>query len=266
MGGRAFLVGLTLALVACKRQEVDVVPRRYPPPLPNGGAVYFVGNSFFAWEGRELPEWVAALGAADGVSFRVGGDLVPGDRPLGAFFHDPSVQAALASRKFQVWVLQAHEFEPVDHPEEFRRAVEEFDRAIRAAGGRTVLFQTWEFRWRKFLPELVAGIERVAQPLSLPVIPAGQVYRDLGDAPPPGMGPFFLTADPEHPEGDLHENALGTAVNTYVTYATLTGRDPAGRRFVTHNATVAAELLPLFSGRAWARAEERLVLAGRRPQ
>lgn len=233
-------------------------PRRHSPPLPKGGSIFFVGNSFFAWDGHNLPEWVRALGAADGVRLEVGGDIVPGDRQLGEFLSDAEVREALASRRYQVWVLQAHELEPVDHPADFERAVRDFDRAIRGAGGRTVLFMTWEFPWRRFLPELTRAYESIGQALALPIIPAGEIYGDLERDPPPGRTPFFLIADREHPEGDLHENELGTAVNTFATYGILTGRDPRGLNFITQGATISPELLRLLSERAWARVAARL--------
>lgn len=220
--------------------------------------MFFVGNSFFAWGGRNLPDWVRALGAADGVPLEVGGDIVPGDRRLGEFLTDRAVVEALASRRYQVWVLQAHELEPVDHAAAFEQAVRDFDRAIRAAGGRTVLFMTWEFPWRRFLPELARAYESIGQSLGLPIIPAGEIYGDLERDPPPGRPAFFLTADPEHPNGDLHENELGTAVNTFATYGILTGRDPRGLNFRTQGATITPELLRLLSERAWARITERL--------
>lgn len=227
--------------------------------------MFFVGNSFFAWDGHNLPEWVKALGAADGIKLEVGGDIVPGDRQLGEFLSDPAVVTALGSRRYQVWVLQAHELEPVDHPAEFTQAIQDFDRAIRAAGGKTVLFMTWEFPWRRFLPELARAYESVGRPLALPIIPAGEIYGDLERTPPAGRGPFFLIADREHPEGDLHENELGTAVNTFATYGILTGRDPRGLSFTTQGATITPELLRLLSERAWARVMERLPLPAEAP-
>lgn len=260
MPHRWLFLGLGLVLGgACRCQEQVVLPPiRHAPPLPHGGSVFFVGNSFFAWDGHNLPEWVKALGAADGVALEVGSDIVPGDRRLGEFLSDPTVVAALASRRYQVWVLQAHELEPVDHPAEFERAIRDFDRAIRAAGGRTVLFMTWEFPWRRFLPELIRAYESIGQSLALPIIPAGEIYGDLEQTPPPGLPPFFLIADRDHPEGELHENELGTAVNTFATYGILTGRDPRGLNFTTQGATITPALMGLLSERAWARVTERL--------
>jgi hypothetical protein len=253
------LLCLLALLLGCRNErEPKLSPALYDPPLPNGGSIFFVGNSFFGWEGRNLPEWVRALGQAQGVPFTVGGDIVPGDLPLSDFLRHPAIQRALASRGYKVWVLQGHELEPVDHPQEFKQAVRDFNRAITAAGGKAVLFMTWEFRWRRFLPEVADAYESIGQELGIPVIPAGLVYWDCGRSPPGNRGPFFLTASPEHPDGDLHENALGSAVDTYVTYSILTGRNPLGQAFTAPGNTISLDLLKYLSDHAWDRAALRL--------
>lgn len=236
----------------------DIQPVLFPPPLPNGGTVFFVGNSFLGWDGRNLPQWVAALGKARGPTFAVGSDIVPGDLPLAAFLHHPTVEAALASRKYEVWVIQGHELEPVDHPLAFKQAVRDFDRAIRASGGHTMLFMTWEFRWRKFLPELAYAYESIGQELGIPIIPAGLVYRDCELSPPGNFSPFFLTASPKVPDGDLHENKYGAAANTYATYAMLTGRNPLGQVFFAPGNDIDTKMLRYLSDHAWARVAPRL--------
>ena len=166
--------------------------------VANGGSVFFVGNSFFQWEDHNLPEWVAALGKARGLPFEVGGDIIPGDLILTDFLQHPVIKKALAERKYQIWVIQGHELEPIDHPREFRQAIRDFNKAIVAAGGSTVLFMTWEFRWRKILPEVADAYESIGQELHIPIIPAGLVYRDCDRAPPEGKKPFFLVK--RHPE------------------------------------------------------------------
>jgi len=117
---------------------------------------------------------------------------------------------------------------------------------------------TWDFRWRPFIAELAASYDEIGRELGIPVIPAGLVYRDCNLAPPHGETPFWLTASPEHPEGDLHENEKGTAVNTYATFAMLTGRNPLGRNFAAPGQTNDATLLRYFSDMAWAEVSPRL--------
>ena len=220
--------------------------------------MFFVGNSFFQWEDHNLPEWVAALGKARGLPFEVGGDIIPGDLILTDFLQHPVIKKALAERKYQVWVIQGHELEPIEHPREFRQAIRDFNKAIVAAGGRTVLFMTWEFRWRKILPEVADAYESIGQELHIPIIPAGLVYRDCDREPPEGKKPFFLTASPEHPDGDLHENDLGAAVNAYATFSVLTGQNPLGQAFSAPGNTIKPDLLRYLSDHAWVRVAPRL--------
>lgn len=257
------LLAMIAGLLACQRSDVGAGPPvTQPPPLPEGGAVFFVGNSLFGWQGRALPQWVAALGAgaSPSVRFEVGADIVFGDAPLAEFLHHPATQQALASRRYDVFVLQGHELEPVDHPERFHAAVREFDDAVRAAGGRTVLFMTWDFPWRPFIGELSASIDAIGRERGIPVIPAGLVYEDLRRDPPAGRVPYWLTADAEHPDGDLHPNEHGAAVNAYATFAALTGRDPQGAPIDAPGAPTDPALLRLASDRAWARVAPRLRL------
>jgi len=232
-----------------------------PEPLvEDGDAVFFVGNSFMAWQNRSLPEWIQALGRAlsPPIRIEVGSDIVLGNTPLAEFLHHPATQAALASRKYRVFVLQGEEFEPVDHRSEFHQAVRDFNRAILAAGGRTVLFMTWEFTWRRFLDDLAASYDEIGKELDIPVIPIGLAYDDCGRTPPPGQPHDWLTVDPEHPQGDLHENQMGHALNTYATFQLLTGRNPHGQNFVAAGNDNSDALMRFFSDTAWARVEPRL--------
>src|SRR6476660_4959366 len=97
----------------------------HPPLIHDGDAVFFVGNSFFGWEDRPLPEWVAAIGRtmSPPVRIEVGADIVFGNTPLAGFLSHPVTQDALASRKYKVFVLQGEELEPVDHKAAFHQAV-----------------------------------------------------------------------------------------------------------------------------------------------
>jgi hypothetical protein len=232
----------------------------FPALIQDGDAIFFVGNSFFGWQDRKLAEWVAALGRAvtPPIHIEVGSDIVFGNTPLAGFLDHPATRAALASRKYKVFVLQGEEFEPVDHKAAFHQAVRDFQRAICAAGGRTVLFMTWDFRWRPFIAELAASYDEIGRELGIPVIPAGLVYRDCGRSPPHGETPFWLTADTEHPDGNLHENERGTAVNAYATFAMLTGRNPHGRNFTAPGNTNDDALMRYFSDMAWAEVRPRL--------
>jgi hypothetical protein len=230
-------------------------------PIRSGDAVFFVGNSFFGWQGRSLPDWVAALGQAmtPRIEITTGSDIVIGNHPLGGFLGHPATRQALASRKYQVYVLQGEEMEAVDHKAAFQRAVRDFNRAVVAAGGRTVLFMTWEFPWRRFIDQVAASYDEIGRELGIPVIPVGLVYQDCGCRPfAPGLSPHWLTADAAHRQGDLHPNEQGAAVNAYATFEMLTGINPAGRNFVAPGNSNDDAMMKYLSAMAWARVSPRL--------
>lgn len=252
-----------LAAIGCRSPDPGPPPA-YPPQVGDGDAVFFVGNSFFDWQGRPLPQWVESLGHAvtPPIDLEVSGDIVPGELPLSDFLEHEATRDALASGRYDVVVLQGFEFEPVDDKADFHAAVREFHRRITAAGGRTVLFMTWDFHFRPFIDELAASYDEIGRELGIPVIPAGLVHADCGKSPPNGEGRHFLTADPAHPDGDLHQNEKGTAVNAYTTFAVLTGRDPKGTNFTAPGNTNDDESMRWFSKMAWARVEPRIARPG----
>jgi hypothetical protein len=228
--------------------------------VKDGDAVFFVGNSFFGWRDRPLPEWVAALGraASPPIRIEVGADIVFGNTPLAGFLDHRAVREALASHEYKVFVLQGEELEPVDHKAAFQQAVRDFNRAIVASGGRTVLFMTWDFHWRPFIDDLAASYDEIGRELGIFVIPAGLIYRDCGRAPPAKEGRYWLTADAENPLGSLHQNEKGTAVNAYATFAMLTGKNPLGQRFQAPGNTNDDVLMRYLSEMAWAEVAPRL--------
>ena len=116
------------------------------PLVADGDGIFFVGNSFFDWDGRSLAAWVTALGRAltPPIRLEAGADILWGNTPLGDFLQHPKVQDALVSRKYKVFVLQGEEYEPVNNKPAFHAAVREFNKAIEFHGARAVLFMTWE--------------------------------------------------------------------------------------------------------------------------
>jgi hypothetical protein len=234
--------------------------RRSQALVHDGDAVFFVGNSFFEFEDRRLPDWVSALGAtlSPPIHLKVGSDIVHGDTPLAEFLAHPATQEALASRKYRVFVLQGQEIEPVDHKREFQQAVRAFHRAIQAAGAQTVLFMTWDLPYRHFLKELADSYDELGRELDVPVIPVGLIYQDCAQTHPFRHGSYWLTARPSEPEGGLHENVIGSAVNTYATFAMLTGVNPRGTNFVAPGNSNSDALMRSLSDMAWAWVAPRL--------
>ncbi|HEY4188601.1 MAG TPA: hypothetical protein VGP07_26260 [Polyangia bacterium] len=241
------------------RQAEAAEPSRAPPLIKDGDAVFFIGNSFFGWHDRPLPDWVAALGEAvtPPVHIRTGADIVFGTARLASFMKHPATQAALASHAYNVFVLQGEDTEAVDDKAEFHQAVRDFNRAIEAAGARTVLFMTWEFPWRRFIDELSVSYDEIGEELGIPVIPAGLLFKDCEHARQ-GELSYWLTSDTQHPHGELHQNEMGSAVNAYATFETLTGINPHGVNFVAPGNSNSDSLMKHFSDVAWTRVSRRL--------
>jgi hypothetical protein len=259
-----WLVAAGYVVTACGAASTErafsPTPASFPALVADGDAVFFVGNSFFGGGGRPLPEWVAALGEATSppVHLVTGSDIVFGNLPLAAFLEHEATRDALGSHKYRVFVLQGEEFEPVDRKTAFHQAVRDFNKAVVAAGGRTVLFMTWEFHFRPFIDALAASYDEIGAELGIPVIPVGLIYKDCDRRPYRNAAPYWLTASAEKPAGDLHQNEKGTAVNTYATFATLTGLDPKGAAFEAPGNTNSNDAMKYFSAMAWARVAPRL--------
>lgn len=234
--------------------------RRSRALLREGDGVFFVGNSFFDFQDCRLPDWITALGANLSPPFhlKAGGDMVPGDTPLAEFLAHPATQEALASGRYRVFVLQGQDGEPVDHKRDFQQAVRAFHRAIEAAGAKTVLFMTWDLPDCHFLKELADSYDEIGRELDIPVIPVGLIYQDCAQTHPLKHGRYWLTARPTEPEGGIHENAMGSAVNTYATFAMLTGVNPRGTNFVAPGNTNSDALMRSLSDMAWAWVLPRL--------
>jgi hypothetical protein len=181
---------------------------------------------------------------------------VPGENPLSWFFDQPASKDAIASKKYQLFILQGEETEPVDDKVGFHNAVRDYHQAITKNGGGVMLFMTWDFVWNKQNPEffkkLVAAYEEIGAELDIPVIPMGLIYDDANKAPFAGEQPYFLNGQ------DLHQTEKGSAANAYATFAMLTGINPAGVKFEAPGQTNSTELLKYLSDKAWGRVSTRL--------
>jgi hypothetical protein len=226
--------------------------------IQSGDSVFFVGNSFFDWQGRVLPDWVAALGqsANPTITIKTGSHIVPGVKPLAWFYDQQASKDAIASKQYTLFVLQGEDTEPVDDKEGFQNAVRDYYHAITKRGGRVMLFMTWDFVWNKdnpdFFRKLSAAYEEIGAELDIPVIPVGLIWEDCNKAPFPGEQPYFLNGQ------DLHETEKGSAANAYATFAMLTGVNPMGVEFKANGNTSSPELLKYLSDKAWFRVASRL--------
>ena len=104
--------------------------------------ILFLGNSFTFF--NDLPEMVGVmLGAETGRSLRGGASLHQHIDPADELC--AVTRRLLTEERWDYVVLQDHSRGPINHPAEFRRAVDTLVPMIRAAGGKPVLYETWAY-------------------------------------------------------------------------------------------------------------------------
>lgn len=103
----------------------------------------FIGNSFTAR--NNLPDTLASMAASSGhqLTHRL---LSIGGASLRTHWNKGEALRAIGSRAFTHVVLQEQSTLPIKNPARFHENVLLFDPVIRAAGAKTVLYQTWARR------------------------------------------------------------------------------------------------------------------------
>lgn len=117
-----------------------------------------------------------------------------------------------------------------------------FDREIRDAGGRTVLFMAWPYERLNWvsLAEIARAHRQLGRELGAPVAPVGLAFeRALARRPALAM----LGPDKEH------ESIHGTCLAANVIYATLFGESPVGLEY--YPTGVSAEEAAFLQRIAW---------------
>jgi hypothetical protein len=247
------------SIAAKTPSRAAIVTAAKVPKLQSGASVFFVGNSFFGHGPAQLDTLVASLGrtVSPAITIHTGAHLVPGNHPLSWFLQQAQSRAAIDSGRYDVFVLQGEEREPVDHVDDFKQAVRDYHKAVTAHGGRVMLFMTWDFIWEKdstFFAQLSRAYDELGAELGIPVIPAGLIYADANAHRYGTMQPYWLN-DVDH----LHQNQYGTLVNAYATFAMLTGVNPSGSAIPDYEPQgVTPDLYRYLSDASWARVQPRL--------
>jgi hypothetical protein len=227
--------------------------------IESGDSVFFVGNSFFGGDDNRLADLVTSLGKAmqPPIEIRTGQHVVYGNQPLSWFFDQPESQNAIQQGSYKIFVLQGEEREPVDHESDFKQAVRDYHRAVTDAGGKIMLFMTWDFYWERdssFFANLSSAYEELGRELNVPVIPVGLIYDDTNKQPFGDEKPYWLTGQ------ELHQNDKGTVANVYATFEMLTGLNPMGTVFDIpyDDPPVPEPIYRYLSDKTWARVAPRL--------
>ena len=185
-------------------------------PAAPGTRVLFIGNSLTYT--NDLPEMVRVLAESAGTPL-VTGMIAVGGRSLEDHWNDGDVRAAVASRRWDVVVLQQGPSAWPSSRENLREYTGRWATAIRAAGAEPVVYMPWPESWRMSAFDSVSlSYRQAAEVASALLVPGGDAWqaawrRDASLA--------LYGADGFHP------SRLGTYVVAVATWARLTGRSPA---------------------------------------
>jgi arylsulfatase A-like enzyme len=199
-----------------------VQPATNKPPL----RMLFIGNSYtFA---NDLPGMLTKLSAAGRQRRIISVVEAPGGCTFERHLADGRATARIDAGRWDYVVLQEQSQLPVVDPSRTIECGGRLDRAVRAAGGRTLFFQTWA---RAAQPEMqdgltatYAALARNAAPAAdgSPgglVVPVGNAWRAALSLVPP---PVLHVADGSHP------TPAGTYLAACVFYGVIHGASPVG--------------------------------------
>ena len=179
--------------------------------------VLFVGNSFTAR--NDLPGLIAKLAAARGKSLehRL---ISAGGASLRTHWNAGEAQKAIEKGRYDRVVLQEQSTLPVKNAKRMHENVRLFDKAINAAGAKTVLYMTWA---RLNAPESQQAITDaytgVGRELGVTVVPVGLAWqRFLGEHDQPAL----------HDLDQSHPTLAGSYLAACVFLAVLFKDNPVG--------------------------------------
>jgi hypothetical protein len=179
--------------------------------------VLFVGNSFTAR--NDLPGLIAQLAAARGKGLHH--DLISaGGASLRTHWNAGTALQAIRTGQDDAVVLQEQSTLPVRNAARMHENVRLFDGAIKAAGAKTVLYQTWA---RRNAPEdqqaITNAYAAVGRELGATVVPVGRVWqRFLGEHDRPAL----------HDRDQSHPTPAGSYLAACAFLAVLFGENPIG--------------------------------------
>lgn len=202
--------GQTLRLVAAK------------PPI----RMLFIGNSYtFA---NDLPGMLAKLSNDGRQSRIIHAQETPGGCTFERHLADGRAAKRITAGRWDYVVLQEQSQMPVVDPARTITCGRELDRLVRAAGARTLFFETWA---RAAQPEMQAGLSATYAELArrsppavnggagATVVPVGEAWRRGLELSPP---PTLHAADGSHP------SPAGTYLAACVFYGVVHGESPVG--------------------------------------
>jgi hypothetical protein len=234
-------------------------------PLKGGEKILFIGNSFTELQGG-LDEYVKRACAAGTPSVTISSARhIAWAQELTYTYSSTDAVQKIRTGGYDIVVLQgfnnAQDW-PVGSKAQFFQAVRDFDKVIKESGARTVLFMHWAAnptagwnppaKYEADTKALAENYTTIGNEIGAPVVPCGLVWHDLTTNPPKtGLAKDYLYAD------DIHQNALGCGVNSFVFYAMLTHRSPVGVHYTYGDFKPDALMEKALQERAWKIIQQR---------
>lgn len=220
----------------------------YKPPVIN---VLFVGNSYTYI--NDVPHLVSEMGLTDKNKIIIkAAMLAEGNANLEGWFARPQAIELLNSRRWDFVVLQEHSMRPVI-PElsgRMRQAFQDWDRAIRATGAKTIIYQTWarkpgsswytddrapslHFDSPEAMQEQVDRVtNEFAAEIQAPVVPVGDYILRCGKEL--GYSEFY-------DDDGTHLKISGSYLAALMLYRQLSGHNVDGVTYIPPNMSVASK-------------------------
>ncbi|MFW6201611.1 MAG: SGNH/GDSL hydrolase family protein [Gemmatimonadota bacterium] len=200
----------------------------FDPAAPDTLRVLFVGNSYTYV--NNLPEMIERLAAADSLpSVIETGRIAAGGATLERHWEEGRAVDSIRTGRWDVVVLQEQSTlgmrlidgrPTVNDPATFFDYARRFDREIRRAGARTVLFLPWSRAYSpEHQPALTYAYMTIGRELDATVVPVGLAWRRALDRMPDAS---LYMSDRSHPA------PAGSYLAAATFYAALLDRDPTG--------------------------------------
>jgi len=215
---KLLLLGLVLAVLEIT--SVQARESRFITGIDPPESVLFVGNSFTFYNNAIYTHLRKLLVAEDASNREK--IFLKSMTTSGALLADHSggLKQLLASRDWDVVVLQGQSREPIDDETAagFQATARVYTEAIRASGAEPVLFMTWAYAGHPGMTtQLSSEFGRLGKILDVMVIPVGVAFeRAIENIP----GVVLHDPDTKHPSLE------GTYLAAAVFYAALYGKSP----------------------------------------
>jgi hypothetical protein len=179
--------------------------------------VLFIGNSFTAR--NDLPDLIAQLAAARGkkLQHRL---ISAGGASLRTHWNSGKALEAIRNGHYDYVVLQEQSTLPIKNAQRMHENVRLFDKAVKAAGAKSVLYMTWA---RRHTPEsqqdITDAYTSIGRELGATVAPVGVAWqRFLGEHDQPAL----------HDLDQSHPTLAGSYLAACVFLAVLFKDNPVG--------------------------------------